>query len=262
MVISRHPAPSRPASPLFTTVVLVPELPDPPLLSRSNAPARDSRRWTVQLRQRMLRYLWLKAIGISLFMWVFFIAYFQLLRNPVYPVTQMPLTALDLAIPFQPGTVVAYLSLWLYVGIPPGLLLSFRQLLVYGLWAAALCLTGLACFYWFPTAVPPLALDPDLARFPAFALLQGVDATGNACPSLHVATAAFTALWVEHVLRSIGTPLWLRACNGLWVGAIVWSTMATKQHVAWDVAAGLLLAMVFAALSLLATRRGALASAG
>jgi membrane-associated phospholipid phosphatase len=77
-----------------------------------------------------------------------------------------------------------------------------------------------------------------------------VDAAGNACPSLHVATAAFTALWVEHVLRRIGAPRWLRACNGLWVGAIVWSTMATKQHVAWDVAGGLLLAVVFAALSL------------
>ncbi len=194
----------------------------------------------------MLRYLWLKAIGISLFMWVFFIAYFQLLRHPVYPVTQMPLTALDLAIPFQPGAVIAYLTLWLYVGIPPGLLLSFRQLLVYGLWAGALCLTGLACFYWFPTAVPPLALDPDLARFPAFALLQGVDATGNACPSLHVATAMFSAIWIDRIVREMNAPLAMRVVNGAWFLLIVHSTLATKQHVVLDVLAGVPLGILFA----------------
>lgn len=200
----------------------------------------------MQLWQRMRRYLWLKAIGISLFMWVFFIGYFHLLRNPAYPVTQMPLTALDQAIPFQPGAVIAYLTLWLYVGIPPGLLLNFRQLVVYGLWAAALCLTGLACFYFFPTAVPPLALDPDLARFPAFALLQGVDASGNACPSLHVATAMFSAIWIHRLLREMGAPNALRIVNGAWFLLIVHSTLATKQHVVLDVVAGVPLGIVFA----------------
>jgi PAP2 superfamily len=198
----------------------------------------------------MRRYLWLKAIGISLFMWVFFVAYFHLLRNPVHAVTPMPLTALDHAIPFQPGTVIAYLSLWLYVGIPPGLLLGFRQLVVYGLWAAALCLTGLACFYAFPTAVPPLALDPDLARFPAFALLQGVDAAGNAFPSLHVAAALFSAIWIDHLLREISAPRALRVINGSWFLLIVHSTLATKQHVVLDVLAGAPLGMVFALASL------------
>jgi PAP2 superfamily len=224
----------------------VPEHRPPPLSSRFGGAAQDSRRWTVQLWQRMRRYLWLKAIGISLFMWVFFIGYFHLLRNPVFPVTQMPLTALDLAIPFQPGTVIAYLTLWVYVGIPPGLLLSFRQLVVYGLWAAALCLTGLACFYFFPTAVPPLALDPDLARFPAFALLQGVDAAGNACPSLHVATAMFSAIWIDRLLREMSAPNALRVVNGAWFLLIVHSTLATKQHVVLDVVAGVPLGIAFA----------------
>ena len=40
---------------------------------------------------RMRRLLWLKAVGISLFMWVFFTAYFHVLRHPVYPLVQMPL---------------------------------------------------------------------------------------------------------------------------------------------------------------------------
>ena len=228
----------------------MPEPPHPPLFSRFEGPTQDSRRWTVQLRQRVLRYFWLKAIGISLFMWVFFVAYFHLLRHPAYPITKMPLTALDLAIPFQPVTVFAYLTLWFYVGIAPGLLLSFRQLLFYGLWAAALCVTGLACFYWFPTAVPPLALDPDLAKFPVFALLQGVDATGNACPSLHVATAMFSALWLDRILREMGAPLGMRAFNATWFLLIVHSTLATKQHVVLDVLAGVPLGLLFAVAAL------------
>jgi hypothetical protein len=209
--------------------------------------------WRTLLTQRMRHLWWLKFLGVCAFMWLFFIGYFHALRHPPHEVVVMPLIWVDHVIAFRPEALWVYVSLWLYVGVAPGLLATFRELVVYALWIGALCLVGLACFHFWPTAVPRPAMD--LTGYPGFALLQGVDAAGNACPSLHVATAAFTALWVEHVLRSIGTPPWLRGCNGLWVGAIVWSTMATKQHVALDVAAGLLLALVFAALSL-ATRRG------
>ncbi len=204
--------------------------------------------WSTLLAQRMRYLWWLKFLGVCAFMWLFFIGYFYTLRHPRHDVVLMPLIWLDDAVAFVPQALWVYFSLWLYVGVAPGLLSSFRELLRYTAWIGALCLTGLVCFYLWPTAVPRPALD--LSAYPGFALLQGVDAPGNACPSLHVATAAFTALWVEHVLRSIGAPPWLRGCNALWVGAIVWSTMATRQHVAWDVAGGLLLALVFAALSL------------
>lgn len=220
------------------------------LSSSSSAPAAPALAlsWPTLLAQRMRYLWWLKFLGVCAFMWLFFIGYFHTLRHPLRDVVLMPLTWLDHAVTFQPQALWVYLSLWLYVGVAPGLLPSFRELLRYTAWIGTLCLAGLACFYFWPTAVPRPAMD--LSAYPGFALLQGVDAAGNACPSLHVATAAFTALWVEHVLRSIGAPHWLRGCNALWVGAIVWSTMATKQHVAWDVAGGLLLALVFAALSL------------
>lgn len=219
-----------------------------PLPSSALPAAAPAPTWLSQLTQRMRHLWWLKFLGVCVFMWLFFIGYFHTLRHPLHDTAVMPLTWLDRAVDFQPQALWAYVSLWLYVGVAPGLLRSFRELLLYAMWIGALCLTGLACFYFWPTAVPRPALDA--SAYPGFAVLQGVDAAGNACPSLHVATAAFTALWVEHVLRSIGAPPWLRACNGLWVGAIVWSTLATKQHVAWDVAGGLLLAGVFAALSL------------
>ena len=194
-----------------------------------------------QLRRRF----WLKFFGISGFMWLFFIGYFHVLRHPVRPVTEMPLTLLDQWLTFQPLALVAYVSLWVYVGIPAGLLPSVRQLLAYGLWAGALCITGLACFYAFPTAVPRPTLPVDVALHPGFALLQGVDAAGNAFPSLHVATALFSACWLDRLLRQFGAPWPPRVANALWLLLIIYSTLAIKQHVVLDVAGGILLALLF-----------------
>jgi PAP2 superfamily len=198
------------------------------------------------MRYRMRYHLVLKFLGISAFMWVFFLLYFHLLRNPVHPVTVMPLTALDRAIPFQPEAFAAYVSLWLYVGIPVGLMLSLREVLIYGLWIGSLCVAGLACFYFWPTAVPPYDFTADVAGHKGFALLQGVDAAGNACPSLHVATATFTAVWVQRLLQlTQARPLWTWI-NLVWLLLIIYSTLAIKQHVVLDALAGVALALAFA----------------
>lgn len=204
--------------------------------------------WTADIGRRLRRHLWLKVAAVSAFNWIFFIGYFHLLRHPAYPVIEMPLTALDHMIPFQPQALLVYVSLWLYVGIAPGLLLRVRELIVYGLWAAALCLAGLSCFYFWPTAVPPLRVD--VSQLAGFGLLQGVDAAGNACPSLHVATATFSAIWIEHLLRHAHAPMYLRLGNAGWFIAIAYSTLAIKQHVALDALAGVLLGIPFALASL------------
>lgn len=212
------------------------------------APNPERPPWTAEIALRMRRHFLWKLLGTSIWVWAFFVGYFYLLRNPAHPVVVMPLTALDHLIPFQPVTLSAYLSLWLYVGIAPGLQRTFRELLVYGLWAGALGLTGLGLFYAWPTAVPPLALD--VSGHPGFRMLQGVDAAGNACPSMHVAVAIFTAVWIEHLLRGARAPLALRAVNVAWFLAIAWSTLAIKQHVVLDVLAGGLLGLAFALPSL------------
>ncbi len=205
-------------------------------------------RWTAEIGRRMRRFFPLKVIGTTVFTSLFFIAYFQLLRHPAYPVTVMPLTALDRLIPFQPNALFAYLSLWLYIGVGPGLTLTFRELVVYGAWISAMCLAGLGIFYAWPTAVPPLLID--VSGYAGFAMLQGVDAAGNACPSMHVAAAMFTVIRVEQVLRDARTPVALRLLNLLWFAAIAWSTLAVKQHVVLDAVAGALLGIAFALPSL------------
>ncbi len=205
-----------------------------------------SRRWAAEIVRHLRRHFWLKTIGISAFMGVFFVAYFQVLRNPGAPVFEMPLTALDRAIDFQPAWLAAYLTLWVYVGIPPGLFLHLRALVAYGLWIGALCVAGLTIFYLWPTAVPPPDYSVDLVRHPTFAILQGVDAAGNACPSLHVATAVFSAMWLHHWLPRLGAPAPVVAANWLWCGLILFSTVAIRQHVALDVVAGAALGLAFA----------------
>ena len=215
-----------------------------PLRATSTRPGREG--WKARLMARMRFRFVTKFVGISAFNWIFFIGYFHLLRNPSGPATEMPLSALDHWIPFTPAALGAYVSLWLYTGIPAGLMPSLRQLIIYGLWMGAMCAAGLLLFYAFPTAVPAQALPVDVALHPGFALLQGVDSAGNACPSLHVATAMFSALWIERILSQLRTPVALRVLNWLWLGLIVYATMAIKQHVLLDVIAGMALAALFA----------------
>ena len=195
---------------------------------------------------------WLKAVGIFAFMALFFPAYFYVLHNPVHPVTSMPLTPLDDWISFQPGAFWAYVSLWFYVGIAPAFLPSLRALLGYGAWISALCASGLLCFYLWPTAVPSQAhqLDPAVADHAGFAMMRGLDAAGNACPSLHVATAMFSACWIHRLLAAARAPAWLGLINAGWFVLIAWSTVAVRQHVVLDVVAGAALGMAFALLSL------------
>lgn len=196
----------------------------------------------------MSTHAYLKAIGTPLFIALFFGAYFYVLKNPAYPVTVMPVTALDRLILFQPLAFYVYVTLWIYVSLPPALLASRRELYGYGMAMAAMCLTGLGIFYFWPTAVP--VPDVDWTRYPGMEFLKNLDAAGNACPSLHVATAVFSGMWLHRLLRRFGAPWWMLMINGGWCAGIVYSTLAVRQHVAVDVLAGLALGVLVARWSL------------
>ncbi|MDE2253150.1 MAG: phosphatase PAP2 family protein [Betaproteobacteria bacterium] len=192
-------------------------------------------------------HFWLKSVGTSSFMLVFFVAYFYLLKHPDGHVTTMPLTALDRWIGFQPWALPIYLSLWVYVSLPPALMASRSDIIGFGTRIGALCLIGLAVFYVCPTKVPPVSID--FARHPDFSILKGVDAGGNACPSLHVATAVFAAFWLDRMAPGLGFGTRMRGINALWCAAIAYSTIATGQHVAVDVLAGAALGATMALLT-------------
>lgn len=185
----------------------------------------------------------LKAVGTTLFMFVFFQAYFAVLRNPSSAVTEMPLLAIDAWIPVWGAAFPVYASLWVYVSLPAALLREFRPLILFGLWIGALCLFCLGIFWLWPTAVPATGIDWRL--YPEMAMIKGVDASGNACPSLHVASAVFAAIWLTRIARDMGAGRLVPWLIWLHCLAILWSTLATRQHVALDVIAGTVVGAAF-----------------
>lgn len=204
--------------------------------------------WYRQAAAVIPQHLVLKSIGTTIFISVFFVAYFYLLSNPAYPATVMPVTGLDRLIGFEPLALPVYLSLWVYVSLLPVFFSSRQELCRYGAAMALMCLVGLSIFYVWPTAAP--APDIDWTRYPDMDLLKNIDASGNACPSLHVATAFFSGVWFHQLLRRFGGPLWIHLLNWTWCFGIIYSTLAIRQHVAVDVAAGLVLGGLAAWLSL------------
>jgi membrane-associated phospholipid phosphatase len=195
--------------------------------------------WLHQVGARVLTWWPAKLIGTTLGMTAFFVVYFWLLWHPLYPVTIMPLTAVDGLVSFGPAALPLYFSLWFYVSLAPALLVVRRELVSYGLAAVGLSVIGLGIFLLWPTAVAPPEVD--WSQHPAFSFLKSVDTSGNACPSLHVAFAVFTAVWFERLLRQMGAGRLVRALNWLWCSGILYSTVAIRQHVSLDVLAGAVL---------------------
>ena len=195
--------------------------------------------WFDQLRSRFVAHWPLKTLLIPLFMCGFFAGYFNLLRHPLFPVTIIPLTALDRLVAFRPTAVWFYASLWFYALLAAAVLRGRREFSVYGVAVVVLTAVGFGTFLFWPNATPPS--HAHWAQYPPFRFLETVDAAGNACPSLHVAFAVFTAVWLERLLRPGGGSVVVRVLNGVWCLAIVYSTLATKQHVAIDALAGVAL---------------------
>jgi membrane-associated phospholipid phosphatase len=189
---------------------------------------------------------WLKSLGFSVYLTVFMVLYFVLLRHPLYPVRTLPATALDTWIGFAPWSLLLYASLWFYISLVPTFLNSWSEMGVYLVQVTVLSLLGLGLFLFWPTAVP--APDIDWTQHPSVAFLKSVDASGNACPSMHAAFAAFTAVWLYRLLRHLRAPRGWQVVNFLWCLGILYSTLATKQHVALDLYAGVPLGMAIALL--------------
>jgi len=200
----------------------------------------EPKTWKHELR-RQAGTLWVPKMlatigGIA----VFFYAYFWVMRHPLSAVTVVPATWLDELVSFQPWSFLLYVSLWAYVALGSALLKNARELAAWGAASVAMIVVGLGAFLAVPTKLPDFAIDWSL--YPSLEFLKTVDVSGNACPSLHAAFAVFTAVVLHAQLAAIRAPRALLACNALWCVGIVYSTIATRQHVALDAVAGALLA--------------------
>jgi membrane-associated phospholipid phosphatase len=207
-------------------------------------PRSTSTAWLSAAGARLRQDWRIKFVGTTAGMMLFFPIYFRLLGHPLRAVTLMPVTDIDRLLGIHAWTLPLYLSLWVYVGLTPGLVGGRRELVGMALAWVALSAVGLGIFFLWPTAVPPLGVE--WSQYPSLAFLKATDAAGNACPSLHVGFAVFSA-------ASIGRSLWqlragpiARGLNWLWCLGIGYSTITTGQHVLVDVIAGAALGSVVA----------------
>ncbi len=203
----------------------------------------SQRSWYAHCAARLMHLWFFKASGTMAFMAIFFYAYFAVQRSAVSAVTTMPVTWIDDRIAFWPPAFYLYASLWIYTSLVPALQASLLRLVLYGCAIGGLCLTGLVIFTVFPTAVP--YASSEWFSDPSLSLLRRLDLAGNACPSLHVATAVFSALCLQTLMADLRAPRWVKVANWIWCALIIYSTLAIKQHVLWDVLAGMALALFF-----------------
>jgi membrane-associated phospholipid phosphatase len=192
--------------------------------------------WTRDLGARIKSHWQFKGVGIVSFFAIFFLGYFVLLKNPQFPVTIMPLIGADQWIGFHPWTLAFYVSLWLYVQFAPAAISDKRELISFGWGAAGLMIVGFTIFFFWPTCTPRAEIDWE--QYSQFSFLKTIDASGNACPSLHVAFAIFFAVWNHRLLRDLRSHGVAFFLNAVWCAGIIFSTVATKQHVVLDVLAG------------------------
>lgn len=190
-----------------------------------------------------VRALWLtKMLGTSLSIAAFFPLYFWIMQATAYRAAPVPVSGLDAWIGVQQWAIVPYASLWLYVSLPAAFAANGKALLTYASGALVMVVTAMFVYWIWPTYVD--ATGTDWSQYPLMRFLKSSDAGGNAFPSLHVAFALFAARVLHSQLASIQAPGWTRWVNGAWCVAIVYATLATRQHVLLDVAGGMVTAWV------------------
>jgi len=201
------------------------------------------------LRDR-LRTCWPEKVAVLLGLSLgICVPYFTLQRVGAFPLRSLPVTALDRWVDFDPRWIGAYLSLALLVPIAPLLATRREELVRYAKGLTLLCLPSFAVFLLFPVEGP----RPDAAPGHAlYRVLISWDGAANAFPSLHAGLAVFSLLFAYRVmwgdLARRGRAA-LGIVGSLWGSAILYSTLATKQHWAIDLAPGVLLACAAHALA-------------
>ena len=175
-------------------------------------------------------------LGLSLGICV---PYFTLQRLDAFPPRTLPVTTLDRWIAFDPAWIWPYVSIALLVPLAPLLASRRDELVRYAKGLALLCLPCFAAFLLFPVEGP----RPDIAPGHAmYRLIIAYDGASNSFPSLHAGLAVFSLLFASRVTScDPGGPV-RGALGALWGTAILYSTLATKQHWAVDLPAGVLLA--------------------
>jgi len=189
---------------------------------------------------RRFRSCWKLKLLLTLVLTILFcVPYLYLARHAFFPVRQVPAIWIDRAAGFEPRWVWVYQSVYLLTGCLPWLADSRAQLMQYLRGFAMLSLTCFAIFLFFPTKIArPEVAEPS----GMYALLMLYDGPYNALPSLHAGFLYFTLAFVQRIYSRL--PSGMSIVLLTWSLLILWSTLATKQHYALDLLAGIALAAI------------------
>lgn len=174
------------------------------------------------------RFLFL-IVQILLFTFV----YVPLNRYQIFTPVTVKKTWIDHQIKLKPWAIWIYLSIypvlmgafWTMQGIQElnRFLYAFSFLLIF---------SGLI-FLFLPTTINRDTINTNGFSSQFLTKFRQWDKPYNCLPSLHVSSAIFFVL-----VCSISNPKVFYAAS-VWALALVWSTLATKQHYGWDIIAGI-----------------------
>jgi membrane-associated phospholipid phosphatase len=162
-------------------------------------------------------------------------------RHAFFPLCTVPMTWPDQVIPFKPqpwGWV--YLSQFSFTGIVPWLLTTRDGIRRYVIGFVIMMVVSFTIYLFLPTAAPwPADVGPTLSMY----IITTFSGSMNAMPSLHAAFLIYMGALAWRMFGRV-TPPWIIAGAIVWGVAILYSTIATRQHYALDLSAGALLGWV------------------
>jgi membrane-associated phospholipid phosphatase len=187
-------------------------------------------RWEITLENKHIFY------AVSVF--YFIIPYMFFNHYHWAPPHRLPLTPIDVQVPFLPWTGWVYSLTYLlpfYPAVVTTDLAGVRALLKSFFWVST---WAFLTFALYPTVYPRALMSPlGTSLFP-LSLIRYLDAPTNCLPSLHVAYSFTGAFFVMRYS-------WKAGILALFIAAAISaSTLTTKQHYVWDVVTGYILARV------------------
>lgn len=176
----------------------------------------------------------LLTVALNFFFWT---GYSILARYSFLPIREVPLTPIDLVIPFSPSLwTPVYLSEYILTFAIPWLIHSRTHLRNYTRGVALMSCACFTIFILFPTASPRPQTIPDV---PLYNFVLWMDGPLNAFPSLHAAFLAFTLSLAREIFKPMPITAWFLLLT--WTAAILYATIATRQHFFLDLVAGALI---------------------
>jgi len=157
---------------------------------------------------------------------------------------RLPMTVIDRIVPFDPGWVYAYVSMYVMLTIPPLLTARGDVLWRYTIGATIMFVGAAVAFLLWPVEFPRPTLPADGPWM--YRVVVSIDRPINSIPSLHAGIVGYTLCFAGRALTDLSRSARraILVVGALWSALILYATLATKQHYFLDLPPGILLAWI------------------